>query len=37
MFLVNVTLRGFAINTICVIAEGGRNGLCAGSSVPDGG
>lgn len=32
-----ITLRGFAINIICVIADGGRNGLCAGNSVPEGG
>lgn len=30
-------MQGFAINAICVIADGGRNGLWAGSSVPDGG
>ncbi|KYM87435.1 hypothetical protein ALC53_03333 [Atta colombica] len=28
-------LYGFAISIICVIADGGRNGLCGGSFVPE--
>lgn len=30
------TLFGFAISMTCVIAAGGRKGLCAGRSEPDG-
>lgn len=32
-----LTLFGFASSSICVTAAGGRMGLKAGSSVPDGG
>lgn len=32
-----LTLAGLAISMTCVMAEGGRIGLCGGNSLPDGG